>query len=133
MIANKWPKRFKNNGNIDINKVLFHIGFKVEDDGVTKHKGYNTNFDVYIRDNNNPSRGYKTKCIFNGEVRNIVWLLDPKTNKPIYTKQIHPLYRLYEQFEVLQPKDIEKFIKSEDFVSTLDIGDPVVYDRATVD
>ena len=134
IIAKKFPKKYKrSDGSIRISALLFDAGFKVENDGFSRSNGVSVTNDVYIRDNFQPAKAYKTKAVYVGEVRNILWLFDPVTKKPIYTRQKHPLYLLYEQFEVLQPKNIADILKEDVFVDAIDIGDPVVYDRASVE
>jgi len=131
MIADMFPDRYiKFDGSIDTGKLLFDIGFKIEDDGVSKSRGYFTNFDVHIRDNFNPRNIYKTKCVYNGEVRHVVKNRDMFTGEIEYTRQIHPTSRLYEQFEVLQPKNISDILDEDLFTDILDFGDPIVYDRS---
>lgn len=129
MIADSYPNNFKNKkGDTNIPKLLFYIGFKI--DHSMKTLGYYKNFDVFIRDNTNPSKLYKTSCVYNGEVRNRILKIDPSSGKILYTKIKHSSLYLYEQVEVLHPLNIKDIIPEEDFIDILDIGDPNVYDRA---
>lgn len=127
MVAGEFP-RFKNpQGEIDITNLLFSIGFKI--DITMKNRGYYQNFDVFIRDSKLPSKLYKSKCVYNGEVRNTVLRVNTR-GEIIYTRNKHPLAYLYEQTEVLQPNDLRSIIPDEEFQDIIDIGDPTVYDRA---
>ena len=77
LIANTYPNIFKKcDGSLDIDKILFEIGFKVEDDGLTKSKGYFINYNAYIRNNTQPSKAFKSKAVYVGEVRIVVDSVD---------------------------------------------------------
>ena len=129
MVANEYPLDFKTaNEEINIGKLLFYIGFKMDTE--VKGLGFYRNYDVLVRDNKNPSKLYKTACVYNGEVRNLVEEVDPRTGRITYSNSKHPLCWLYENIEVLQPKHLETIIAKEDFFDILDIGDPILYDKA---
>ena len=129
LVANRFPQIFMLDGEVLIHKLLFHIGFKLDHN--MKTMGYYKNFDVLVRDNTCPSKIYKTRCVYNGEVRNLVLKTDPISGYITYSKSMrHPLAYLYESVEVLQPKNLVDIIPDEDFSDILDIGDPTVYDKA---
>lgn len=128
MVANTYPQWFIEGERILIHKLLFYIGFKLDHD--MKTLGYYKSMDVLVRDNSYPSKIYKTKCVYNGEVRNTVHRTDPIRGYITYSRHKHPLAYLYKSVGVLQPSNLADIIPHEDFSDILDIGDPTVYDKA---
>jgi len=127
LVAHYNPDKYMKNGKVLISTLLFDIGFKI--DHSMKSQGIYKNFDVFIRDNTRPSKLYKTSCVYNGEVRNTVQSID-NDGRITYTNQKHPLYTLYETYEVLQPKALNDFVEESKFEDITDIGDPTVYSNA---
>lgn len=127
VVAMSDPSRFKDEeGSLKLADILFYLGFKIDNE--VKSKGYYVNEDVYIRDNNFPSRVYKTKAVYNGVVRNKMVGYDGY--EPIYCRYTrHPLFDLYTQVEVVQPIDINKYIAEEAFESIDDIGEEKWYNE----
>ena len=127
LVANTFPERYRKNNGILITELLFDIGFKI--DMSMKGYGYYKNFNVYVRDNSRPNLVYKTRCVYNGSVRNTV-KNRTKCGKIEYTRCKHPLYYLYEQYEILQPKDLKDIIDEKRFLSIDDVGSEIAYNKA---
>lgn len=128
VVANTYPESFKDeNGNINIPKLLFFIGFKINYG--LKTLGYYKNFDVLVRDNEMPSKVYKTACVYNGEVRNTVLDIDSR-GRFVYTRTKHSLASLYEQIEIVHPNNLKDIVPEEEWTDILEIGDPEIYDKA---
>lgn len=131
MVADRYPSEFRDDkGSINLPKLLFTIGFKVEYDGVGNRSnlGYYTIPDVHVRDNYLPSRLYKTSFVYNGEVRNEV--ISSENGRYEYSNVKHSLCSLYESLEVLQPINLDDYVLEDDFINILDFGDPTVYDKS---
>lgn len=111
-------------GGINIPRVLFSLGFKI--DFSDYGKGYRVTGDVYVRNTKKPHLVYKTK-IYSGKVRKKVKsVVDGKIN---YGKDFHEMLKLYQKTEILQPDNIYDYIPEEDMENILSIGSVVNYNK----
>ena len=127
LVANLYPSEFKTSeGVIMVEKVLFALGFNINN---SMYKGgYYRVPDVLVRDNSNPMMVYKTKCVYNGEVRTTVKSVTPDGHE-VFNDNRYDFVRLYERYEVLQPKDLINLVSEEEFINILDIGCKDYYDK----
>ena len=72
---------------------------------------------------------YKTRCVYNGTVRNTVKDVSI-CGKIEYTRCRHPLYYLYEQYEVLQPKNLKDIVPEIKFIPMDDVGCEIAYNKS---
>lgn len=123
--ANLHPEVFIKNGEINIPKVLFMLGFKIDFD--RPDNGYYIMHDRIIRSKSRPYMTYKT-TVYNGNVRQELkaWLIDPITGKgkPVYDNtMIHFMAKAYSEVEVLTIEDI-----CDDVLTCIDdVGDHRIY------
>jgi hypothetical protein len=114
-VAEQFPEKYiDDRGETKLYSVLHDLGFYI--DHADYLKGVRTSDDVIVRDNSMPSRVYHTK-IYNGTVRNEVERMNG--NKKIIDKFWH---YIYDKYEVLQPKDLQKYVSLDKMGSILDIG-----------
>lgn len=114
-VAEQFPEKYiDDRGEIKLYSVLQDLGFYI--DHADYLKGVRTSDDVIVRDTSMPSRVYRTK-IYNGTVRNEVERMNG--NKKIIDKFWH---YIYDKYEVLQPKDLQKYVSLDKMQSVLDIG-----------
>ena len=127
LVIHLYPDDFKKfDGGVDIEKILYSLGFDL--DKSLNSKGYYRVENVLVRDNANPSRVYRTKCVYNGQVRTDARSVNPYGVEE-YNDNRHAFVRLYERYEVVQPRDLEQFIGLEDFSNILDVGCKDYYDK----
>lgn len=131
VIVSLYPDKFiKRSGEVDIYRLLFAIGFKIENN--MYNKGIYTVKDALIRDNEQPSKVYKTSTVYNGTVRKRTTRC-PTSGKLVFSRQQHELAHVYEKFEVVQPKELASRVDPALFEDIFDIGDKFYYDKGFAD
>lgn len=107
-IADSNPKLFKPTGRVNVGRVLFYLGFRVrqgrqEGEGLFTG-GYKIIPDVYVRDNTQPTKAYKT-TIYAGNVRKEI--VGFENGVPVYEKrEYHRMWDLYQKYEVLTVENV---------------------------
>ena len=124
-VANLNPEAFIINGKIDVPKVLFSIGFKIDFD--RPDVGYYVIPDRIIRSKARPYMTYTT-TVYNGNVRQELkeWRTDPLTGKgtPVYDKHnAHFMKSAYAEVEVLTLDTFDPTL----LVNIEEIGDSRIY------
>lgn len=118
-VATTYPDLFITNGVTDIHKVLYCLGFKLDEKDYLK--GVRTVEDVIIRCMDKPYMTYTTD-LYTGRLRKAVDSVDSKGNITYHKTRFHNMKYLYDRYEVLQPVHLEKYIDMSNLVNVLEIG-----------
>ena len=135
-VAEEKPHLFIRNGKVDINSVLYYLGIDVDTrivaegkdrDGLWNVNNYSIQYDKMVRSIQFPRKSYKT-TIYKGYIRNAVKVDEngklqyDASGYPMKDKtKHHHLKELYDKFEVLQAKDILRYMKEEDMVDLCEV------------
>lgn len=132
-IAESNPDMFiQPNGEINIPRCLFYLGFDVrmditvegkDRDGYYNRHNYNSKDNMLIRSSQYPTKAYRT-TVYSGWLRgaaNIEGVKDKNGNIPkLNPKRLHHLQDVYRKVGILQATDLDKFVRKEDL---LDLDD----------
>ena len=119
-VSKEFPEQLRDaKGGLRLYETLFFLGFKIKWN--TYNKDVTTCNDFRIRCNDNPRKCYKTK-VYKGLVRNDIESVSPTGEITFRKNTLHHLVDEYNKYEVLQPKDIHKYIADIDINDIDDFG-----------
>lgn len=152
-VAALYPKIFMDkHGNVEVNregvpvKVLFALGFDIKQgelyNGIYTYRGdkdYTKSTEsttvykgVLIRDSARPSKVYRTRCLYNGNLRYETERVT-KRGKIIYGPKLHWLAYAHEKHEVLLPSHLEDIVPPKDWLDILTIGQADAYNKGLLE
>ncbi|CAH9014370.1 putative coil containing protein [Vibrio phage 424E50-1] len=115
-VAESNPEVFMNNGVVSTLRVLYYLGFDVKQDlprgNVQLHK------DILIRSSQFRRKAYYAD-VYKGYLRHAVDAKQPfdeEGNVRLNKGKLHSTKKCYHEFEILQAKDITKYVAEEEML-----------------
>lgn len=127
-VANSKPELFLDpEGNINIPRVLFYLGFDIRKGKDVHNQNYTVHEDFCIRHSKDNLKCYKT-TVYAGDIRNAAKVVDGKpvqdeNGNPVLDKnRLHHMSVVYEGGAVLQPDDLDKYVTPDMLINISDLG-----------